>query len=452
MDISSEKIRIEDLLDLKRNNMLTVNPEYQRGAVWKDIQQKKLVDSVLRSYPLPLIYLHHKKKTVAGMQREDLEIIDGQQRINALLHFAENSLKLFDPIKDDKIARFPKFIKNSPCPWAGCSFIGLPQDLKNKFNNTELFIVKIITDNEDEARDLFIRLQAGLPLNPQEKRDAWPGGYTEFVLNFGGKNDIIRYQGHDFFKKIVKQKNASADRGATRTLCAQIGMLFFERATENNWMDIGTQAIDDYYYKNLDFDINGNSVNKFSKVLDTAVEIFSGYKGKKLEGYEAIDVILLINSLSEDYTRSWQNQFFETFDKFRKLLAEAKKNNEGDFFSDYGRWTSTQASNSYSLYLRHRFFSEFFIRSLNPKLKDPTRLFGQLDREIIYYRDNKKCAKCKVEIKWEDLEIHHIEEHQSGGATSIENGIAVHRLCHPKGLEAVAFNEAWKLNKRNTSI
>ena len=45
---------------------------------------------------------------VAGMQREDLEIIDGQQRINALYLFGENAIKLFDPVKDDKVARFPK--------------------------------------------------------------------------------------------------------------------------------------------------------------------------------------------------------------------------------------------------------------------------------------------------------------------------------------------------------
>ena len=127
MEIIYDKKKISELLELKQNNMLTVNPEYQRGAVWKDPQQKKLIDSVFRSYPLPLIYLHHKKKTVAGMQREDLEIIDGQQRINALNKFGQNALKLFDPVKDDKVARFPIFIKNLPCPWAGCDYNSLTQ-------------------------------------------------------------------------------------------------------------------------------------------------------------------------------------------------------------------------------------------------------------------------------------------------------------------------------------
>ena len=69
MELNSDKIKIKDLLELKRNNMLTVNPEYQRGAVWKDPQQKKLIDSVLRGYPLPLIYLHHKNLTQCAISQ-----------------------------------------------------------------------------------------------------------------------------------------------------------------------------------------------------------------------------------------------------------------------------------------------------------------------------------------------------------------------------------------------
>ena len=77
------ELTIDQLLNLRRNEMLKANPEYQRGEVWNRTQQKKLIDSVMRGYPIPLIYLHHIRRTVAGMQREDFEIIDGQQRINA---------------------------------------------------------------------------------------------------------------------------------------------------------------------------------------------------------------------------------------------------------------------------------------------------------------------------------------------------------------------------------
>lgn len=448
MELTGDQIKIKDLLDLKRNGMLTVNPEYQRGAVWKETQQKKLIDSVLRGYPLPLIYLHHKKKTVAGMQREDLEIIDGQQRINALFAFGENALKLFDPIKDDKVARFPKFVSQVPCPWAHSDYVGLNEDLKRKFDDTELFIVKVITDNEDEARDLFIRLQAGLPLNAQEKRDAWPGGYTEFVLKFGGKKELVRYPGHDFFKRLVN--NASTDRGEVRQLCAQMGMLFFEEVTRGHWSDIGTEQIDDYYYRNLGFEMTSQKVSRFSKILDLGVELFEGYKGPKLKAHESIHILLLLDSLMDDYTKEWQNYFMEAFDDFRTKNALDKKERAGEYWFNYGALTQTQSSSARSIQLRHNFFSEKMFSILNPILKDNNRIFGQLDREIIYYRDNKKCAVCGIEIKWSDLEIHHLFEHYKGGKTALENGVPVHSECHPKGQAAIDFYDKWKLKSQLT--
>jgi len=111
-----EVMKIKDLLDLKKNQMLKVNSEYQRGSVWTKTQQKKLIDSVLRGYPLPMIYLHYKEHKIAGMKSQSFEIIDGQQRINALYDFFQGAYKLFDTIKDDDIAHFPQFIKDNPCP------------------------------------------------------------------------------------------------------------------------------------------------------------------------------------------------------------------------------------------------------------------------------------------------------------------------------------------------
>lgn len=76
MQLQSEKIKISELLQLRKSQMLSVNPEYQRGAVWSEAQQKKLIDSIFRSYPLPLIYLHHKRITALGLTRDSLENIE----------------------------------------------------------------------------------------------------------------------------------------------------------------------------------------------------------------------------------------------------------------------------------------------------------------------------------------------------------------------------------------
>ena len=441
MQIKSETITVRDLLDLKKSSMLTVNPEYQRAAVWTESQQKKLIDSVMRCYPLPLFYFHHKVRRVAGMQSEGLEIVDGQQRINALYKFGESALKLFDPIKDDKAARFPNFIKDAPCPWAHCDFLGLPADLKSRFLDTVVFIVKIATEIEDEARDLFIRLQAGLPLNAQEKRDAWPGGFTEMVLKFGGKHEIARYPGHDFFRHHV-QRNAR-DRGEGRQLCAQICMLFFEHAAQGNWIDIGTQDVDDYYYRNLGFDMTAPGVTRLSQVLDLAGQLFAGQTAPRLKAYEAIHIVLLLDSMLGDYTKGWHANFISAYDDFKAKVAHAKKDQRGEYWDQFGAWTQTQSAQARTIQRRHAFFVREMFRGLKPVLLDKTRIYGEIEREIVYYREAKRCAVCGEVIRWQDLEIHHVEEHQSGGQIVIDNAAPVHKDCHPKGQHTVNFKEEW---------
>ena len=68
MKATLETMSVEELLQLRSHQMLSVNAEYQRGAVWSAAQKKRLIDSVLRGYQIPLFYLHHIKRAVAGFQ------------------------------------------------------------------------------------------------------------------------------------------------------------------------------------------------------------------------------------------------------------------------------------------------------------------------------------------------------------------------------------------------
>lgn len=86
---------------------------------------------------------------------------------------------------------------------------------------------------------------------------------------------------------------------------------------------------------------------------------------------------------------------------------------------------------------------------LNPLVKDSQRLFGALERELIYYRDEKRCAVCRAQVVWSEVDIHHIEEHAQGGRTTLENGALVHRHCHPKGATAREFAKLWRERKKS---
>ncbi len=96
---------VRDLVDLRKAEFMVPNPEYQRGEVWTLDQKKRLIDSVLRDYQLPIIYLHELTKTVAGKTQDRLEVIDGQQRTNALREFVEGAFPLYEV--DDPKAKFP---------------------------------------------------------------------------------------------------------------------------------------------------------------------------------------------------------------------------------------------------------------------------------------------------------------------------------------------------------
>lgn len=58
-----------------------VNRRYQRKLVWTLEEKQKLIDSILKDYPIPAILLAEKEGRY--------EIIDGLQRLHAILSFIE---------------------------------------------------------------------------------------------------------------------------------------------------------------------------------------------------------------------------------------------------------------------------------------------------------------------------------------------------------------------------
>jgi 5-methylcytosine-specific restriction endonuclease McrA len=99
---------------------------------------------------------------------------------------------------------------------------------------------------------------------------------------------------------------------------------------------------------------------------------------------------------------------------------------------------------------RHQFFVEKMRERLKLQLLDSQRAFGALERELIYYRDKKKCAVCEADVTWDEAEIHHVEPFRSGGRVALENGALVHTHCHPKGNAAeAAFATKWRVRKQS---
>ena len=430
---------VSSILEWHRNGFLTPNPEYQRGLVWDAKQERLLIDSILRGYPIPLFYFHFKRTEAAGLSRQTYEIIDGQQRINAICKFANNGLRLPDP-QNDRRTGLPKFLAEQPCAWAGKWFNDLDPVYREAFLKTSLRAVSIETEDENEARDLFIRLQAGLPLTPQEKRDAWPGNFSQFVIQMAGKPGLAT--GHEFFQELVT--GAAGRRGGVkmRQTCAQVFIIFYTtRRMEDPFafVSLNSKNIDEFYHYHVNFNPQDpdSQAKRFTEVLDLAYRILRGRPALKI--HSALHSILLMDSLLDSFRPDWQTRFAGALDTFLTRLSVAtrsqdRQNEYYEYWSEYGQWARTSSMAKDIIQRRHLFFLKETLPLLKPLTRiDPQRSFSREERELLYFSQKRNCAICGRFVDWPEAEAHHRVPHADGGITTLENAVLVHRRCHPRG-------------------
>lgn len=142
---------------------LTIQPEYQRNYIYEDGQKDvAVIESVLKGYPLGLIYFNHNKDFEFPLT--EFEVLDGQQRITSLGRFVKNKFA----VKINGIEQI---------------FDGLNEGLQRKILNTKLLVYICEGEGEnaeDEIKEWFKTINiVGVPLNEQEKLNAIFSG--EFV-------------------------------------------------------------------------------------------------------------------------------------------------------------------------------------------------------------------------------------------------------------------------------
>ncbi len=130
---------------------LTIQPEYQRNYIYADGKRDvAVIDSVLKGYPLGLIYF-------SKVAEDKFEVLDGQQRITSLGRFLTNKLHI-------NVSGTPHY------------FEGLAADLQNKILQTKLLIYEC-EGTESEIKEWFKTINiAGVPLNEQELSNAIHSG------------------------------------------------------------------------------------------------------------------------------------------------------------------------------------------------------------------------------------------------------------------------------------
>lgn len=142
------------------------DPPYQRKSVWTDEKQSYFIDSILRNFPVPAIFLHRKIDPDTG--RTSFDVIDGKQRLTAIARFINNEI----PAANEYGA------VEEPSTLDGSYFRDLSSDQKlsefrNAFWKFDLPIEYIDPTDIGLIEDVFDRLNRnGEPLKGQELRNA----------------------------------------------------------------------------------------------------------------------------------------------------------------------------------------------------------------------------------------------------------------------------------------
>ena len=82
---------IVDLIAAMRNSSITLSPYFQRNLVWRDAHKRDFIDTILKGYPFPQIFLARGPIDLDSMTASQA-VVDSQQRLNAIRDFVNGKL------------------------------------------------------------------------------------------------------------------------------------------------------------------------------------------------------------------------------------------------------------------------------------------------------------------------------------------------------------------------
>lgn len=227
---------------------LRLSPKFQRRRVWSKKAKSYLIDTILRGLPIPPVFV--REKIDIDTSRTIREVIDGQQRLRAILDFLNDGFKV-SKIHNEEFG--DKY------------FSELPDDIKEKFLKY-LLVTNVVLSPEDKVvLGIFARLNSyTIVLNNTER---WNAKY------FGVFKQTVHNLAHDFdtfwLNSKILTEHKIARMGdvdlATELIIASLDGIQEKKA----------KLIESYYKKyDDDFPLRKQVEENFRKTIDTIGQIY----------------------------------------------------------------------------------------------------------------------------------------------------------------------------------
>ena len=338
---------------------LTIQPEYQRNYIYADGKRDvAVITSILKGYPLGLIYFNI-------INKDSLEVLDGQQRITSFGRFVTNKFAIKD---ENGMEQY---------------FSGIAEDKQKKILEAKLLIYEC-EGEESEIKEWFRTINiAGVPLNNQELLNAVYSG--PFVTL--GKEEFSNSQNANI-QKWSAYVSGSANRQE-----------YLERALE--W--VSKDNVGDYMSRHR-FDTNITELkNYFKSVIDWVSTVFTDVE-TEMKGLEW-------GRLYEAYKKQPYNSKTVS-EQVKKLYADPYiKSRKGVFEYILGGSTDTKL-------LEVRVFDEATKKSTCAKQTTEAETKGISN--CSYCAIGHDANKTKI-WKLAEMDADHVTAWSKGGATDNKN-------------------------------
>ena len=326
---------------------IDTNPDYQRPAVWTTAQKQLLMDTIVRGYDIPKLYFRQVSK-----KPQKYEVVDGQQRLRAIFDYIQGKFQLptiSEPVFGQEVSDL--------------AYSELPIEIRSSFDVYPLDIIVIDDAEEEEIREMFLRLQNGTTLKAQEKRNAMPGTMRNFVKELTE---------HKIFTESVKFSNS---RYTHDHIAAQITLLELNGGLTN----IKDRDLNKMYEEQREFDKNGVTARKIRGVLDYLYRVFPE-KTPELERYNIISLYALVSYLKEKYDISSRegaiHNWFIEFERNRRDIMLLPNDQADPEIIAYHEKISHSTDTRDSLHERHIYLCRKLFESVpDIKQKDDQRIF-----------------------------------------------------------------------------
>jgi len=335
---------------------IDLEPFFQRGTVWSPNKQQYFIDSLLKKWGTPKLFLWQSGPDAYAC-------LDGKQRLTSIFRF----------MADDLVVN-AKYSSN----YGGRTYSDLPKAVQDSFDNYKFSVELVTNATQEELVELYRRLQGGTPLNFGEKLFASLGSMNRWI-----KDELASRK---FFEKIVALPNT---RYSHYAVCAQLCLLSIAGARE----DLKLKNLEKFFADYENFNKRSPEAAKVRQVIAFLEKAFHSRNEPALRNRPSIvSAFFLASDLLS--RRNLDGKEKEIGDFFRKFTQQLQKEFEkppdkrDPELLSYQSAVTQGADKIKSVKIRHNILlkrlaekNQFFFRLIYPTIT-PEQEFNSLYEEI----------------------------------------------------------------------